>query len=240
MKSISIAEPVSELRRVRIIECGEEMMDFLALCPGLLLDKPHFDYQRVNFMRKSLAEKICLANRSLPKGYLLAIVEGWRPPYIQRRMYTTVWNKFREDNPGWSDVKMKRVVNRYTAPMNARVPPPHTTGGAVDVLLANEAGIVLDHCSPFDRFDPKCFGMNTPGLSETALEVRDILSTAMLSTGLTNYPSEFWHWSYGDQGWAYRGGHPNALYAAISPPGFESDHDDNINAPLEFTINSTE
>ena len=47
----------------------------------------------------------------------------------------------------------------------------------------------------------------------------------MSSTGLTNYPSEYWHWSYGDQGWAYRGGHPAALYGMIEPPGWTTQPD---------------
>ena len=38
------------------------------------------------------------------------------------------------------------------------------------------------------------------------------LGAALLEGGLTNYPSEYWHWSYGDQGWAYRTGANQALY----------------------------
>ena len=46
---------------------------------------------------------------------------------------------------------------------------------------------------------------------------RALLRGAMARSGLTNYPAEWWHWSYGDQAWAYRGGHPAALYGAIEP-----------------------
>ena len=55
----------------------------------------------------------------------------------------------------------------------------------------------------------------------------------MLGTGITNYPSEFWHWSYGDQGWAYRGGHPHALFAAITPDDYQPDPADLTDEPLE-------
>jgi hypothetical protein len=37
----------------------------------------------------------------------------------------------------------------------------------------------------------------------------------MESTGLTNYVGEWWHWSYGDQGWALRVGSPVAYYGAV-------------------------
>src|SRR2546423_5092 len=90
----SPAEPVTELRRVKIVECGEEMVDFLKFCPGLLLDKPRFKYRRETLVRRSVAEMLCEANRRIPRGYRLAIIEGWRPPYIQRRMYRFVWDRF--------------------------------------------------------------------------------------------------------------------------------------------------
>src|SRR5579871_5356553 len=221
MKQPSLAEPVSELRHIKIVECGEEMVDFLAFCPGLLLDRPRFHYRRETLLRRAVAEKLCAADRLLPSGYRLAVIEGWRPPHIQRRMYRSVWNHFQERHPDWSEVTLKRVVNRYSAPMNVRVPPPHTTGGALDVMLADRDGVLCDHTSPFDPFDPHVAALAATGLSETAQTVRRILAAALLEAGLTNYSSEYWHWSYGDQGWAYRGGHPNALYGAITPPGWQ-------------------
>ena len=129
---------------------------------------------------------------------------------------------------------MRRTVNQYSAPMDTRVPPPHTTGGAVDLLLADADGTLLDHCAPYDPYDPHCYAFDAPGLSPEAREVRETLKSALNAAGLTNYPSEYWHWSYGDQGWAYRGGHPHALYAAIQPPDWQPDPADDIDSPLEF------
>ena len=163
---------------------------------------------------------LCEAAGRLPEGYRLAIIEGWRPPYIQSRMYRTGWNMLKERHPDWSDVKIRRVVNQFTAPLDTRVPPPHTTGGAVDLNLVDAAGKPLDHSSPYPALDQKGFLFAAPGLTDTAQKHRDILAEALSGTGLTNYPSEYWHWSYGDQGWAYRGGHPRALYAQIEPEGW--------------------
>lgn len=41
---------------------------------------------------------------------------------------------------------------------------------------------------------------------------RDRLSGAMSIAGFVNYPHEWWHFSYGDQYWAWRTGVPTALY----------------------------
>ena len=230
---ISISEPVSALRYVRIVECGEELVDFREVCPELLVDRARFRYRRETLMRRSLAEKLCEASRLLPTGYRLAIVEGWRAPHIQRRMYQLVWNQFRERHPEWSETMLKRVVNRFTAPLHPRVPPPHTTGGAVDLMLADSDCNPQDPSSPYEPFDPGSFPFAAPGLSDTARRTRAILAAALLPTGITNYPSEFWHWSYGDQGWAYRGSYPNALYGPITPNDWTPDPEDDIDVPLE-------
>jgi len=229
---ISAAEPVSALRHVKILECGEELVDFLALCPGLLFDRPRFKYRRETLLRRTVAEKLCEAERNLPEGYRFLIVEGWRPPHIQRRMYRAVWDMIAARRPGLSETSLKRIVNRYSAPMNVRVPPPHTTGAAIDLMLADSEGRELDLTSPFDPFDPHSASFDSHGLSDGARRHRDIMAAALTAAGLTNYPSEYWHWSYGDQGWAYRGGHPHAIYGAIEPPGYSPNPEDDIDAPL--------
>jgi zinc D-Ala-D-Ala dipeptidase len=234
MPSISIAEPVSELRRIKIVENGEPLVDFLKTCPKLVMDRPRFAYRRETVVRKSVAEKLCQAAESLPNGYRLAIIEGWRAPLIQRRMYRFAWNRFKDRHPEWSDVTLRRVVNRYTAPMNDRVPPPHTTGAAVDLSLHDENGSSLDMCSPYNNHDPKCFALHVPNLSATATLHRKILSEAVIAAGLTNYPSEYWHYSYGDQGWAYRGSHERAIYSAVTPEGWQPDEADVIDGPLVY------
>ena len=104
----------------------------------------------------------------------------------------------------------------------------------MDVELIDAEGNALDIVSPFERRDVKCFSFDTPGLSDVARENRAILAGALVGAGITNYPSEFWHYSYGDQGWAYRGGEPAALYGAITPDGWTPDPKDDIEAPLGF------
>jgi D-alanyl-D-alanine dipeptidase len=221
---ISIAEPVSELRKVRIVENGEPLVNFLVECPDLILDHPRFTYRRETLARQAVVRMLCEANASLmSKGYRLAIVEGWRPPHIQKRMYMGTWNRFKERHPDWTDVTLKRVVNRYTAPLHGRVPPPHSTGAAVDLVLADLQGNVQDHWTPYQWRDPVCFQFDAPGLSDAARNTRQLLWDALTPTGLTNYPSEYWHWSYGDQGWAYRGGHMNALYGPVTPKDYQPD-----------------
>ena len=235
-KRPSRAEPVTELKKVPIVECGEPLVNFLEVSPELVLDRQRFTYRREVLARQSLALKLGQAARNLPKGYQLGIIECWRAPIIQQRMYKAVWNRFRERNPAWSDAHLRRVTNQFTAPMNVRVPPPHSTGGAVDLMLFGPNGERCDLYSPFDRFDPKMFFFDAPGLSKEARRNRTLMAEAILPTGLTNYPSEYWHWSYGDQGWAYRDGLPNALFGAITPDDWAPDPADVVEHPLELIV----
>lgn len=234
-RKISIAEPVSQLRTVPILECGEALVSFLDLDPELRLDRPRFDYRRETVLRQSVAEKLVRANRTLlAQGYRLQVIEGWRPPFIQRRMYRAIWRQFTELHPDWSETKLKRVVNQFSAPMDRRVPPPHTTGAAVDLALYTPDGVPADMQSPYAHNDHRSFPFAAPNLLPEVRANRDRMRDALEAEGLTNYPSEFWHWSYGDQGWAYRGGHDAAIYAAIEPPDWRPCPEDDVDAPLTF------
>jgi D-alanyl-D-alanine dipeptidase len=232
---ISKAEPVTALRRVKIHECGEPLVDFLQLCEDLRLDPPRFTYRRETLLRQGAAERLCEANAVLLRQNLrIQVIEGWRAPLIQRRMYRAVWRQFEALYPDRSPAGLKRIVNQFSAPMSPQVPPPHTTGGAMDLALTDLAGHPMDLHSPFDWRDHRGFAFDAAGLSDEARRNRDTLLEAMLSAGLTNYPSEYWHWSYGDQGWAYRGGHAVAIYGAIEPEGWVPDAADDTDEPLEF------
>jgi D-alanyl-D-alanine dipeptidase len=234
VSKLSIAEPVSLLKKVKIRECGDPLVDFLEACPQIILDRPRFDYRRETLIRKQVAERLNVAASSLPSGYKIAVLEGWRAPIIQQRMYMFAWNRFRESHPTWSDAALKRRVNQFSAPMDVKVPPPHTTGAALDVALVDEAGNPYDVVSPYERQDVRSFFLGVPGLTEEAARNRRILSEAMNGAGITNYPSEYWHYSYGDQGWAYREGKEFAIYAAITPEGWAPDPKDVSELPLVF------
>ncbi len=235
VKPISPSEPITDLKRVPIQECGEDLVDVLSLGAPIVLDRPRFHYRRETLLRRRVAEDLAAAAARLPAGYVLGVVEGWRAPHIQRRMYQGVWKFFQEKHPDWSETKLRRVVNRYTAPYDSpRVPPPHSTGGAVDLILLKPDGEYHDHSTPYEQFNAAGFAFNAPGLSDEARRTRDVLAEALEPTVLTNYPSEYWHWSFGDQGWAYRGGHPAAVYGPVVPPNWAPAAEDLVDEPLRL------
>lgn len=230
---ISPSEPVSALKSIPIIECGEPLIDYLEACPGLLHDDPVFDYHRETLLRRSVVERLAAAVQATPPEFSLVILEGWRGIHIQQRMYLTALEYWRKRHPEWSDATLRRAVNRFTAPTDhPRVPPPHTTGGALDIGLRHTDGSRCDFHGPYERSDPRSFPTDVKGLGQEARCHRDLLRSILEAVGITNYPSEYWHFSYGDQGWAYRGGHPKAIYGPVEPPNWKPHPSDVVDRAL--------
>jgi D-alanyl-D-alanine dipeptidase len=208
------------LARVPIRDNGEPLVDFLQVCPQLrfAVRHPVFEYERARLAREGVAERLCQAQALLPAGYTLEIVEGWRSPAIQQMMYETTYREFRERHPEWSESSVRRATNRFSAPADPRVPPPHTTGGAIDLSLVGPDGAPVDMVSPFSPYDRRSAAMATPRLVSDARHNRDILAQSLTAAGFSNYPPEWWHWSYGDQAWALRTDRDFAIYGMVAPP----------------------
>jgi D-alanyl-D-alanine dipeptidase len=153
------------------------------------------------------------AARSLPRGFHLGLVEGWRPIERQQRIYDFVWKSACEAFPHRDLAALRRTVCRWVAPTDQKAPPGHCTGAAVDVWLVDEDGQDIDVSSPFDRF--KAAPTYSLDLSEAAAQNRMILIEAMLGAGFSNCRDEWWHYSYGDAGWAVRMAESACFYGLI-------------------------
>ena len=229
------SEPTAAMRPIPIEEGEEPLVDFSAPPYALPLERMRFDYRRELYGRRGLVERLKRAHEQLgAEGYGLLILECWRPPFIQRRMFLAAEAQLRERMPDLSSEELRTMTERYSAPMDDEVPPPHTTGGAVDLWLSGPDGRPADLHSPYDWMDHEGFAFDAPALSPEARAHRDRLGAALNAEGLTNYTSEYWHWSWGDQGWAYRGGERAAIYGAIAPEDFVPNPADDIEGPLVF------
>jgi len=206
-------EPIEDLIPIPIEDNGEPLVDVFAVCPDLkwMAKSPRFDFPRSGLGRRSLANMLGEAQSLLPKGLYLQIVGVYRPFSVQKLMYDTVTEELRKMHPDWDEEFLVKYINVFSAPPITETPPPHTTGGAVDLSIVDENGERLDMVSPMEM-GWKSAPQYVEGLSKEARHNRDLLNSVLLPTGLTNFPGEWWHWSYGEPGWALRGGHPSALY----------------------------
>jgi D-alanyl-D-alanine dipeptidase len=102
------------------------------------------------------------------------------------------------------------------------VAPPevggHPTGAAIDLTLQRIDGAHVDMGTVLNANDAESSGACFTGsafITREAARNRAVLCEAMTAAGFVNYPSEWWHWSYGDRYWAVVSGKPNAIYGPV-------------------------
>ncbi|MBX3096644.1 MAG: D-alanyl-D-alanine carboxypeptidase family protein [Fimbriimonadaceae bacterium] len=199
-------EPVRALDRIREVENGESLVDFRKVAPRVVV----FRESVIPYVRQRVAEMMLAVSESLPDGISLAVTDAWRPLARQQRIYEFMTRCVLEVNPEISRAALKRTVNRWVAPPDRKAPPGHCTGAAIDVTLLGPDGKDMDMVSPFERLS----GGPTfvYGLTEEAHRNRMLLYETMMAAGFSNCRDEWWHYSYGDAGWAVRLGFDSCPY----------------------------
>jgi len=208
-RSRGTPEPIRALNRIPERENGEPLVLLAEVAPSVLIPRP----QTIPYVRETVARMAESAARALPQGVRLAVTDAWRPRDRQRRIYEWMTRCVLEVWPNTPLSALRRRVNRWVAPWNEKAPPGHCTGAAIDVMLADDAGEPLDVTSPYDRF--QAAPTYAHGLTPTARENRMLLVDTMLSVGFSNCRDEWWHYSYGDAGWAVRLGFPECIYGEV-------------------------
>jgi len=212
---LSPKEPgIGRLNRIPIVECGEPMVCLTGLSPRL-----QAKLSPIPWVRETVAEMLLAAAMSLPEHFALAVFTGFRSLAMQARSYRLFRESLRREHPSWPEAILRRETNRFFHPPDVSTPPGHSTGGAVDAKLAYLNGREVD-CFSTTRPEGKSWATFYPHLTAKARENRVLLYDTMLSAGFSNCADEWWHYSFGDSGWAARMGEPYAIYGAMQdfPP----------------------
>jgi D-alanyl-D-alanine dipeptidase len=163
------------------------------------------------FVRESLADRLALADSFLPAGVHLHVVEGLRAIESQQEIYDGYKAELFALNQGISDAEAHVLASRFVSPVEVA---PHVAGAAVDLTLTGQHG-PFDLGTPIDatpeQSNGACFFAAT-NISREARTNRSLLADVLTSAGLVNYPTEWWHWSFGDRYWAFAEGRDHALY----------------------------
>ncbi len=200
-------EPIRALNRIIERENDEPLIDIRKGAKKALI----FRESTIPYARKRVVEMLDQATRSLPKGYYLSVTEAWRPIERQRLIYESMSKFLLEVKPDIDYPTLRRTVSRWVAPVDQKAPPGHCTGAALDVYLVNAKNEPYDVTSPFERFTAS--PTYVIGLSKEAQRNRDLLVKMMLRAGFSNCRDEWWHYSFGDAGWAVRTGKKSCIYA---------------------------
>ncbi len=203
-------EPIRALNRVREVETGEPLVDLREAAPTVVIVRE----ATIPFCRARVAAMAEVAAQGLPPGVRLGVTDAWRPLERQQAIYRWMEANLVAARPELSPAARRRVLCRFVAPFDQKAPPGHCTGAALDVVLIGPDGEPLDLVSPYDRL----FGAPTYvfGLTEEASRNRALLVESMLAAGFSNCRDEFWHYSFGDAGWAVRTGRDSCDYGLAS------------------------
>ncbi len=213
---VLMADPrVAEMPVREIDEGPVDVRDVLELALDPLKETPSGAYA---LLRRGVSERLLAAQDQLPAGYRLLLVEGYRPYDLQEQYFSSYRSRVEELDPSLDSEASFLLASRYVSPPQVA---PHVSGAAIDLTLTDESGRHADLGTPINA-PPEdsaaaCY-FAADNISKEARHHRDLLATALSGAGLVNYPTEWWHWSYGDRYWALMTRHPNAPYGPVRLP----------------------
>lgn len=178
------------------------------------------DYTR---MRLSVYDKLKQAQRLLPEGLLFCLYEGYRSLSLQKMLYEARYEKIKKQNPHWTHPEIFAETIKMISPVinldGSNNIPPHSTGAAVDIYLIDVNGQAIDmgiHPQDWmEDLDGTLSLTRSNQISAIAQLNRELMATVLTEVGFVNYPTEYWHWSYGDRYWGFHNRSP-AVYDTVS------------------------
>ncbi|GIH47348.1 M15 family metallopeptidase [Microbispora rosea] len=207
---VLISDP--RVTSIGVNECGEKLSDVRGRLrvDGRLAD-PAGAYAH---LREGLLARLEEAQERLPAGCHLVVVEGYRPPALQTKYFEEYKDELRAAFPGMSAAELHVAASRYVSPIEVA---PHTAGAAVDLTLYDDDGVELDMGTAVNATPEQSGGAcyTAAPVGAEARRNRDVLGAALEAAGLVNYPTEWWHWSYGDRYWAMTRSAPAAIYGPV-------------------------
>lgn len=189
---------------IKIKDCGEPLVDIKKLCPDLVIDlgSSRTRKEKTAYLRKTVAEMVCRARSYLPKDMTFIIGDAWRPQYVQEEIFQRFAKRL-----------TIKEAKKYVAPYKGKHASGHMTGGAVDLRLwKNNRKIPMKNSKLTYQENAKSF---QPKLPLYIQKNRQIMFNALHKAGLSNFPKEYWHWSYGDIWWAKRNKKKTAIYGVV-------------------------
>jgi D-alanyl-D-alanine dipeptidase len=225
---------------VPIVDCGQPLEPLPAT---LLRLEPH-PYARLGApygpdaspfrLRSGVVHGLLAAQEALRRQepeLRLAIFDAWRPLAVQRFMVRhALVQECRSrgldpDRQGPELESVRQLVGRFWADPcdDPATPPPHSTGAAVDLTLADRDGNIVAMGGAIDALGPVSVPDHYAAAATAAPQGqaarwhanRERLRAVMAAAGFARHPNEWWHFSLGDQLWAWSRGEERAIYGRL-------------------------
>jgi zinc D-Ala-D-Ala dipeptidase len=209
-------------QRISITESGESLVpiseEFAFVTPHpYLACGADYGVQSPYYLRASVLEKLQSAQAYLQAQHphwRLQIFDAYRPVEVQQYMVDYTFRQAAQEQ-GLDSTQLsepaaaelwQQVYKIWAVPsFDLATPPPHSTGAAIDLTIVDQQEQPLDMGSPIDemsdRSQPDYFADRPEG--QTYHQNRQLLCQVMEQAGFQRHPGEWWHFSWGDQLWAW-------------------------------------
>ncbi|PSM48537.1 D-alanyl-D-alanine dipeptidase [Chroococcidiopsis sp. CCALA 051] len=224
-------------QQIQITECGEPLVKIPL--EKFAVESPH-PYQLLGapyqgrspyHLRQGVLDRLLQAQTYLQQSHpqwRIQIFDAYRPIAVQRFMVDYAFSlvlqaeglTVEQLSPDRQQALWQQVYQIWAIPStDPKTPPPHSTGAAVDITLVDAAGMTVNMGSPIDemsaRSQPDYFASSADPVEQKYHERRQLLQDIMLKAEFTRHPGEWWHFSFGDQMWAWLSDRPVAQYGGI-------------------------
>ncbi|MEL4895557.1 M15 family metallopeptidase [Crocosphaera sp. Alani8] len=222
---------------IPIQDCGEPLTSIPL--ERFSVEKPH-PYQKLGAyygqqspycLRSQVVQTLIDAQNNLQKqypGWKIHIFDAYRPIKVQQFMVDYTFTSLLQAK-GLTSQQLslsqqenlwQQVYQIWAIPSDdLATPPPHSTGAAVDVTLVDDRGHFLDMGGNIDelseRSQPNYYAENGDDKGKTYHQRREILHQIMAQVGFLRHPGEWWHFSLGDQMWAWQSRKAIAYYGRV-------------------------
>lgn len=211
--------------QIAIQDCGEPLM--LLLSERVSLVSPH-PYMAVGApygdrspfcLRQGVGDRLLKAQQLLQAtqpDWRIQVFDAYRPIAVQQYMVDYTFTQVavaRGLDPAALTPELQheiyqQVFEFWAVPnYDPATPPPHSTGGAVDVTLVDATENPINMGSEIDELSPRSYPLHFASaiapVEQTYHQHRELLAQIMIQAGFKRHPHEWWHFSYGDQMWAW-------------------------------------
>jgi len=222
--------------KIPIKDIGDKLIDiasclqFLDTHPYSHIGAPYKDKTSIWKLREEVVNRLVKVNDYLisKSRFNLLIYDSWRPLEVQEFMFKRAFLLECEKSDidlSFENIKsypsiLKKVEKFWAYPSHdTRCPPPHSTGGALDVCLLDKEGNLVEMGSMVDQMDETSNPFFYANIKNEEAIIwnsrRNLLRKIMTKFGFAQHPNEWWHFSYGDQLWAWKNKKANAFYGKI-------------------------
>lgn len=203
LSTIPILENNSSL--ISLLESGSDFF----FEPSFMKDYKYLVREAVSYKIERINEKLQSENKKL------VIRSVWRSFEHQR----LIWDKkvafTKKKHPEMQPEEITELVSYFIAPPTKSL---HSTGGAVDALIYDKKNDCIMDFGTNNGLDihlnDKCYPYH-PHISPKAKENRKLLINLFEEESFVVDIKEYWHFDYGNEGWAVAKGKDHAFYDII-------------------------